>query len=53
MMMKSAWGPELSNMAAWTTAQVQEVSMFDFEEMVVEDAECLAWDQDLDLGLED
>ena len=49
-MMKSAWGPELYDMAAWTTAQVQEVSMevsmFDFEEMLVEDAECLAWDKD-------
>ena len=50
-MMKSAWGPDLYDMAAWTTAQVQEVSMFDFEEMLVEDAECLAWDKDL--GLED
>jgi hypothetical protein len=51
--MNSAWGPELYDMAAWNSAQVEEVnSLFDFEEMLVEDADCLAWDKELELGFD-
>jgi hypothetical protein len=51
--MNSAWGPELYDMAAWNSAQVEEVnSLFDFEEMLVEDADCLAWDKEMELRLD-
>ena len=43
-MMKSAWGPELYDMAAWTTAQVEVMNIFDFEQMLVEDADALVWE---------
>jgi len=50
VIMNLAWGPELYDMAAWNTTQVEEVnSLFDFKEMLVEDADCLAWDKELDL----
>lgn len=45
--MKSAWGPELYDMAAWNAAQVEEVELlFDFEEMLVEDVASAEWDND-------
>jgi hypothetical protein len=46
VIMKSAWGPGLYDMAAWNTAQTDEVISFDFEieEMLKEDKECEAWD---------
>jgi hypothetical protein len=31
-------------MAAWNAAQVEEISFLDFEELIVEDANCFAWD---------
>ena len=40
----------LELMAALNTAQAEEVdNHFDFEDMLVEDADCLAWDKELDL----
>ena len=39
--MKSAWGPDLCDMAAWNGEQVEGVdTMFDFEELLAEDADC-------------
>jgi hypothetical protein len=38
---KSAWGPDLYNMAAWNESQVEEVDSFDFEELLLNDTE--AW----------
>jgi len=47
VIMKSAWGLELHGMATWSAAQVKEISLFDFEEMLAEDIECTAWDNEL------
>lgn len=44
--MNSAWGPGLYDMAAWNGSQVEEVDCFDFEEMLVEDIDCMAWEDD-------
>ena len=41
VIMKSVWGPDLYDMAAWTASQVEEVDQFDFEEL--EDADLSAW----------
>jgi hypothetical protein len=46
VIMKSAWGPDIYDMAAWNAAQIDEVISFDFEEMLEEDKECEAWDKD-------
>ena len=44
-MMKSAWGPGLYDGAAWNAAQVEQVdNIFDFEEMLVDDADLLEWE---------
>jgi hypothetical protein len=45
VIMKSAWGPDLYDMAAWNAAQIDEVTSFDFQEMLEEDKECEAWDE--------
>jgi hypothetical protein len=42
--MNSAWGPELYDMATWNASQVEEVT--DFEELLTEDINCLAWDKE-------
>ncbi len=47
VIMKSGWGPDLYDMAAWNTSQVEEVDGFDFVELLLEDADCLAWDREL------
>jgi hypothetical protein len=47
--MKSAWGPELYDLAAWNTAQVEEVATFDYEEMLCEDVVSAEWDKELEL----
>lgn len=49
VIMKSAWGPDLYDMAAWNATQVEEVNLLDFEEILLEDAECLAWDKELEI----
>ena len=43
--MKSAWGPDLYDMSTWNAAQIDEVNSFDFEELLVEDVDCAAWDE--------
>ena len=45
---KSAWGPDLYNMATWNESQVEEVDSFDFEELLLNDTEGLAWDKDME-----
>ena len=45
-MMKSAWGPELYDFAAWNAVQVEEVTL-DYEHMLLEDVDCLEWDKEL------
>ena len=45
---KSAWGPDLYDMAAWNESQVEEVDSFDFEELLIDDTEGLAWDKDME-----
>ena len=42
--MRSAWGPD---MAAWNKAQVEEIPMFEFEDMLVDDTEHLAWETEI------
>ena len=49
VIMSSAWGPDLCDMAAWNDSQVEELTLVDFEEMLVDNTECLAWDNKLDL----
>jgi hypothetical protein len=46
--MNSAWEPELYNMAAWNPSQMEEI--MDFEELLTEDIDCLAWDEELDFN---
>ena len=48
VVMGSAWGPDIYNMAAWTSSQEEEVDFFDFEEMLADDAEMVAWEKDSD-----
>ena len=48
--MNSAWGPELYDKAAWNASQVEEV--MDFEELLTEDVDCLAWDKKLDFNMD-
>ena len=45
--MKSVWGLDLYDMAAWNAAQTDDIVSFDFEEMLEEDKEYEAWDEDL------
>lgn len=48
VIMKSAWGSNLYDMAAWNAMQVEEVDLlFDYEEMLMEDDACAAWDKEL------
>ena len=46
--MNSAWGPELYYMATWNASQVEEI--MDFEQLLTEDVDCLAWDRELDFN---
>jgi hypothetical protein len=51
--MKSAWGPDLCDMAAWNKGQVEDVDVdFDFEDLLADDVDCAAWDG-LDAILDD
>ncbi len=47
--MKSVWGPDLYDMAAWSASQVEEVEMFDFEELLVDDENLSAWDKEFEV----
>ena len=44
VIMKSAWGPDLCDMAAWNSAQVEEIPIYDFIDMLSDDVELSAWD---------
>src|SRR5271168_380079 len=48
VVMGSAWGPDIYDMAAWASSQPEEeeVDFFDFEEMLADDAEMVAWEKD-------
>ena len=48
VIMGSAWGPDIYDMAAWTSSQEEEVDFFDFEVMLADDAEMIAWEKDLE-----
>jgi hAT family C-terminal dimerisation region len=51
VIMRSAWGPDLYDMAAWNTTQpeVEEASIFmDFEEMLCEDS---AWGNEFEIEI--
>jgi hypothetical protein len=37
VIMRSVWGPGLCDMAAWNTMQTEEVSIFDFEQMLADE----------------
>ena len=45
-MMKSAWGPELYDFAAWNAAQVEEVNL-DYEQLLLDDIDSLKWEKEL------
>ena len=45
-MMKSAWGPELYDFAAWNAAQVEEVTL-DYEQFLLDDVDSLEWAREL------
>jgi hypothetical protein len=51
VIMRSAWGPKLLDLAAWNTSQVEEV--FDFEELLAEDLNNSTWDQEIEVGQDD
>jgi len=42
---KSAWGPGLCEVAAWNAAQMEEVGLLDYEQMLVEDGDLEEWDR--------
>ena len=46
-MMKSTWGPDIYDATAWNSAQVEEVGLADFEEMLVDDFDVDKWDEAL------
>ena len=41
--MGSAWGPDIYDIAAWTSSQAEEVDFFDYEEMLAEDVTLLSY----------
>lgn len=45
-LLKSAWGPNVYDAAAWNATQVEEVCLPDFEQMLVNDADTVEWDKD-------
>ena len=42
--MGSAWGPGIYDTAAWNSAQIDEVNLLDFEEMLVDEVDMADWD---------
>jgi hypothetical protein len=45
VIMKSAWGPDICDMAAWNAEQVEDIDFtVDFKEMLADDVDCEAWD---------
>ena len=45
---KSAWGPDLYDMAAWNASQVEEIDLFNFKELLLDDTAGLAWGKDME-----
>ena len=45
---KSAWRPDLYDMATWNASQVEEIDLFDFKELFLDDTAGLAWDKDME-----
>jgi hypothetical protein len=45
-MMKSAWGAKIYDTAAWNAGQSEEVTLLDFEEMLIDDCDMVQWDKD-------
>ena len=50
VILKSGWGPELYDMAAWNASQVEEVDHFNFEELLLDDIDGAAWDKEFRQG---
>jgi len=50
---KSTWGPDLYNMAVWNESQVKDMELFDFEELLLDDTDGLAWDKDMEADVVD
>ena len=48
VIMGSTWRPDIHDMAVWSSLQTEEVDLA-FEEMFEDDAECLAWEERLDM----
>lgn len=46
-LMRSAWGPGIYDFAGWNSSQVEDVILDDFEQMLVEDVDCLEWEKEL------
>lgn len=53
VMMKSAWGPDLYDMAAWNSLQKEEVDCSDFMELLVDDTEGKGWDKEMEQDFDD
>ena len=53
VVMKSAWGPDLYDLAAWNESQVEDVDFFDFEELLLDDTDGLAWDKGMEADVVD
>ncbi|KIM34758.1 hypothetical protein M413DRAFT_33043 [Hebeloma cylindrosporum] len=41
---KSAWGPGLCDVAAWNAAQIEEVGLLDYEQMLVDEGDFEKWE---------
>ena len=44
--MKHAWGPNIYDVAAQNAAQVDEISLVDFEQMLIEEGDMNEWDKE-------
>ena len=44
----AAWGPNLCDVAAFNKAQVEEVGLDEFEQMLIEDVDLEEWDKTVD-----
>ncbi len=44
--MKHAWGPSIYDVAARNSAQADEISLIDFEQMLIEEGEMIEWDKE-------
>jgi hypothetical protein len=44
--MKSAWGAKIYNAVTWNAEQPEEVTILDFEQMLIDDGDMAQWDKD-------